>query len=296
MIISIGQVVPHEVMGMANHLKNVFVGTGGKEIIDKSHYLGAVYGMEKIMGQTDTPVRSVFDEAYKRFGNQIPPVLWILTVVSPRSKDEAYQSGTAVGTLALRGLFIGFGRHCYEQAALLAQKVNMNLLQEPIKKAVVYLDPQEYRTTWLGNKSIYRIRMAMADEGELIILAPGLERFGEDTELDALIRKYGYRPAEKIRESVTQNKDLADSLSAAAHLIHGSSENRFTIRYCPGEKISQMEIESVGFEYGNLERMMKFYPLEKMQSGWNIVAGEKIFYINNPALGLWAQETAFPGN
>jgi nickel-dependent lactate racemase len=293
LIVSIGQVVPHEVIGMANHLKNIFVGTGGKEIIDKSHYLGAAYGMERIMGHVDTPVRAVFDEGYLRFGSKIPPILWILTVVGQRTIEEAQQSGQAAGSLALRGIFIGFGRHCYEQAAALAQKVNLSLLQEPIKKAIVSLDPHEYRTTWLGNKAIYRTRMAMADEGELIILAPGLEKFGEDAELDAMIRKYGYCTSAEIHEAVKRNKDLADSLSVAAHLIHGSSENRFTIRYCPGQKISREEIESVNFAWGDIDAVMNKYPLEKIHAGWNNIDGEKIFYINNPAIGLWAEENRF---
>jgi nickel-dependent lactate racemase len=290
MIVSVGQVVPHEVIGMSNHLKNIFIGAGGKEIIDKSHYLGAVYGMERIMGKTDTPVRAVLDEGYARFGNQMPPILWILTVVGPRTNEECLHRGEPLGSLALRGLFIGFGRDCYEQAAALSQKVNMTLLSESIQKAIVYLDPHEYRTTWLGNKSIYRTRMAMADNSELIILAPGLEKFGEDPALDAIIRKYGYRPSAMIKEQVARRNELADSLSAAAHLIHGSSEGRFTIRYCPEKKISRKEIESVGFAYGNLDDMMKLYQPEKLQSGWNNVSGEKIFYINNPALGLWARE------
>jgi nickel-dependent lactate racemase len=293
MIVSIGQVVPHEVMGMANHLKNIFIGTGGKEIIDRSHYLGAVYGMERIMGQTDTPVRAVLDEGYLRFGNQIPPILWILTVVGPRTEEEALHAGLPIGSLALRGLFIGFGRNCYEQAAALAQQVNMTMLKEPITKAIVYLDPHEYRTTWLGNKSIYRTRMAMADGGELIIFSPGLEKFGEDPGIDVLIRKYGYRPGAEIREAVTRNPELAESFSAAAHLIHGSSENRFTIRYCPGPKMSREEIESVGFEWGSLDDMMRQYPIDKLQSGWNTIAGEQVFYIQNPALGLWAEEKRF---
>ncbi len=293
MAISIGQVVPHEVIGMANHLKNIFIGTGGKEIIDKSHYLGAAYGMERIMGQIDTPVRDVLDEGYLRFGHRIPPVLWILTVVGPRGADEVQQTGKPAGSLALRGLFIGFGRHCYEQAAVLAQKVNMTIMKEPIKKALVYLDPHEYRTTWLGNKSIYRTRMAMADQGELIVLAPGLEKFGEDPGIDGIIRKYGYRPSAKIHEAVKRESELADALSAAAHLIHGSSEGRFTVRYCPGPGVSREEIESVGFEWGSLDEMIKRYDPEKLSLGWNTAEGEKIFYIPNPALGLWSEEERF---
>jgi len=281
--LSIGQVVPHEVAGMANHGKNIFVGTGGKEAIDKSHFCGAAYGMERIMGRADTPVRALFDEGLKRYGNSLPPILWVLTVIGAR-KD---------GTLAVRGLFIGFGRECFEKASALSREVNVNLMDEPVNKAVVYLEPEEYRTTWLGNKAIYRTRMVIADGGELIILAPALERFGEDEGIDALIRKYGYRPGKEILAKAASDAELGGNLSAAAHLIHGSSENRFTVRYCPGGKVSKQEIESVGFQYGDLKEMQAKYDISKLSPGFNIEKDERFFYVPNPALGLWAEKNKF---
>ena len=294
MILSPGQVVPHEVIGMANHLKNLFVGTGGKEAIDKSHFAGASYGMERMMGRADTPVRALFDEGYKRFGDQIPPVLFALTVISPRSDAEAEKAGKPRGSLAVRGLYIGFGRECFEQAAALARQVNVDILDEPVKKAVVYLEPEEFRTTWVGNKAVYRTRMAMADGGELLILAPGLERFGEDKGVDKLIRQFGYRPSKVILEKVEKERDLAENLSVAAHLIHGSSEERFTIRYCPGPGVSRAEIESVGFEWGSLDEALARYDVKKLGLGWNILPdGERIFFVPNPALGLWAERKRF---
>jgi nickel-dependent lactate racemase len=291
--ISIGQVVPHEVAGMANHVKNIFVGTGGKEAIDKSHFLGAAYGMEKIMGRADNPVRSLFDEGFRRFGGELPPILWVLTVIGPRTDKEAVSAGKEKDSLAVRGLYIGFGRECFEKAAVLSREVNVNLMNEPVNKAVVYLEPEEYRTTWLGNKAIYRTRMVIADGGELLILAPALERFGEDLNIDALIRKHGYRPAKEILDKAAEDSELGGNLSAAAHLIHGSSENRFTVRYCPGDKISKEEVNSVGFEWGSLKEMQKKYDINKLSSGWNTVEGEKIFFIPNPALGLWAEKNRF---
>ena len=282
LIISIGQVVPHEVAGMANHLKNIFIGTGGKEAIDKSHFAGAAYGMERIMGQIDTPVRALFDEGFRRFGNQLPPVLWVLTVADSH---------------AVRGLYIGFGRECFEKAAALSRKVNVNIVEKSIQKAVVYLAPEEFRSTWLGNKAIYRTRMAMAEGGELLILAPGLERFGEDRSVDALIRKHGYRPKTEIMDRASADAELGDNLCAAAHLIHGSSEGRFTIRYCPGivndssRCLSQKEVESVGFEWGDLQTEASRYNVTKLRLGWNrLQDGEKIFFIPNPALGLWTEK------
>ena len=299
MILSIGQVVPHEVAGMANQAKNIFVGTGGKEAIDKSHFAGAAYGMEKMMGRVNTPVRLMFDEGLRRYANMLPPVFWVLTVVSARTDSEAQAAGKSRGSLAVRGLFAGFGRECFEKAAHLAQQVNVDIMDEPVRKAVVYLEPEEFRTTWLGNKAVYRTRMAIADGGELLILAPGLERFGEDMGVDSLIRKYGYRPSREITAKVAQTPELSGNLSAAAHLIHGSSEGRFTVRYCtsptegkPG--VTKKEIELVGFEWGDLNEALARYDINKLNTGWNTLSdGEKFFFVPNPALGLWAEKKRF---
>jgi nickel-dependent lactate racemase len=276
LILSIGQVVPHEVIGMANYNKNILVGTGGRESINRSHYLGAVYGMERIMGRAENPVRNVLNYASDRFLAHLP-IVYVLTVVG-RAAD---------GVLAVRGLFIGDDTECFHRAAELSLKVNFEILDAPIQKAVVYLDPHEFHSTWLGNKAIYRTRMALADGAELIILAPGVKEFGEDPAIGAVIRKYGYRGTPATLEAVKANADLASDLSAAAHLIHGSSEGRFIIRWCPGQ-LSKEEVESVGFEYGDLKTMLARYSPQMLRHGYNRVDGEEVFFIPNPGLGLWA--------
>lgn len=282
LIISVGQVVPHEVIGMANYNKNIFVGTGGREGINKSHFLGAVYGMERIMGRADNPVRKVLNYASENFAKQLP-IIYILTVVDKNEKGE----------LVIKGLFIGDDYECFKLASELSLKVNFVMLDNPLKKVVVYLDPHEFKSTWLGNKSIYRTRMAIADDGELIVLAPGLKEFGEDKEIDRLIRKYGYKTTPEILKFVEGNDELKNNLSAAAHLIHGSSENRFSITYCPGN-LSKEEIESVNFKYADLNTMTKKYDPGKLIDGYNTLTdGEEIFYISNPALGLWAHKNRF---
>jgi nickel-dependent lactate racemase len=294
LVLSIGQVVPHEVAGMANHAKNIFVGTGGKEAIDKSHFAGAAYGMERIMGRPNTPVRALFDEGMRRFESKMPPVLWALTVIGDRTEAEIKTAGKERHSHAVRGLFIGFGRECFEKAAALSREINVSLLDEPVEKMVVYLNPDEYRTTWLGNKAIYRTRMAIKDGGELVILAPALERFGEDLKIDTLIRKYGYCNSGEVIAKAANCPDLGENLSAAAHLIHGSSDGRFTVRYCPGEKLSRKDIESSGFQSGNLEKAQSRYDINKLKQGWNTLPdGERFFYIPNPALGLWAERRHF---
>jgi nickel-dependent lactate racemase len=286
LILSIGQVVPHEVVGMANYNKNLFVGTGGTEAIHKSHFIGAAYGMERMMGHADTPVRRVFNYASEHFIRDLP-VVYVQTVVG--LNDE--------GRLQTYGLFIGDDFAVFDKAAKLSLQVNFEMLDRPLDKVVVWLDPTEFKSTWLGNKSIYRTRMALADGGELIVLAPSLVEFGEDRGIDQLIRKYGYFGTPHTLKMVEENEDLASNLAAAAHLIHGSSEGRFTVTYCPGKgaaNLTRQDIESVGFGYADFDEMTAKYDPETLVDGFNTLPdGEEVFYISNPALGLWAFRDRF---
>lgn len=286
LILSIGQVVPHEVVGMANYNKNIFVGTGGAEAINKSHYVGAVYGMERMMGRPETPVRKLFNYASKNFASHLP-IVYVLTVVglNKEGKQQTY------------GLFVGDDFDVFNLAAKLSLEVNFQMVEKPLKKVLVWLDPTEFKSTWLGNKSIYRTRMAIADGGELIVLAPALKEFGEDKEIDRLIRKYGYFGTPKTLKAVEENEELRNNLSAAAHLIHGSSEGRFSITYCPGknkENLTREEIESVGFRYADIDEMMEKYNFQYLKEGFNTLSnGDEIYYISSPALGLWAHRDRF---
>jgi nickel-dependent lactate racemase len=281
LILSIGQVVPHEVAGMANGAKNLFIGCGGAAGINESHFIGAAYGMERMMGRADTPVRRLLDEALRRFCSHLD-IIFVLSVIG----------ADAEGRLVTRGLFIGAGTEPFERAAALALQVNVRLLDEAPKRIVVWLDPDEFKTTWLGNKAIYRTRMAIADGGELVVMAPGVRGFGEDPEIDRLIRSYGYRTTPAIMQAVKTQADMRDNLSAAAHLIHGSSEGRFTITYCPGH-LSRTEIEQVGYRWRGLEDARLQYPTGRLHEGWNTLNGERIYFVSKPALGLWAWAERF---
>jgi nickel-dependent lactate racemase len=234
------------------------------------------------MGRASNPVRKVLNYASDHFAKHLP-VTYIHTVVAKDSN----------GKLVVRGLYAGDDEECFTRAADLSLQVNFEMLDKPLQKVVVYLDPSEFKSTWLGNKAIYRTRMAIADGGELIILAPGVKEFGEDSNIDKLIRKYGYRTTPEILQAVKDNEDLKNNLSAAAHLIHGSSENRFKITYCPGH-LNKNEIEGVNFDYGNLDEKIKLYDPGYLKDGFNTFAcGTEIFYISNPALGLWAFKEKF---
>lgn len=283
LILSPGQVVPHEVAGMANHAKNLFVGAGGAEIINKSHMLGAVCGMESAMGRDNSPVRKTFDFALEHFFPD-RSLLFLLTVTTaPEGKTLTH------------GLFCGKNRDVLEAAVSLAQLKNIDFVPHGLKKCVVYLDPSEFHSTWLGNKSIYRTRMAMADGGELLILAPGLETFGEDGQVDALIRKYGYCGTPSVMEYFNNSMctDLRANMGAAAHLIHGSSEGRFNVTYAVPHEM-RAQIESVFFQSADINDMLQRYDPEKLTYGYHTMPdGEEIFFIPNPALGLWIDRERF---
>ena len=280
LILSLGQVVPHEVVGMANRNKNIFVGCGGSSMINNSHMLGAFYGLERIMGKDHTPVRDVFDYAEEHFLLDIP-LSYVLTVTTAPG-----------GNVHVHGLFIGRGRANFEAAVKLAQEKNLIFVDKPFKKVVVMLDEKEFKSTWLGNKAVYRTRMAIEDGGELIVLAPGVDKFGEDPANDALIRKYGYVGRLKVLELVEQNEDLRANLSVAAHLIHGSSDGRFSITYCT-KKLTEAEVRGAAFNYIPYDEIVKKYDPAKLHDGYNTVDGEEIYYISNPALGLWADRKKF---
>lgn len=284
LIFSVGQVVPHEVVGMANYSKNIFVGCGGNHMINSSHMLGAFYGMERIMGKDFSPVRKVLDYAEENFISDLP-VKYIMTVTT----QTAGSSDPCLGTTVIEDMWIGRDRKLFEEAVLLSQKKNLNYVEKPLKKVVVRLDEKEFKSTWLGNKSVYRTRMAIEDGGELIVLAPGVCRFGEDQMNDRLIRKYGYVGREKVLALTQENEDLKENLSVAAHLIHGSSDGRFRITYAVKE-LSEEEVRGVGFEYADFDETVSRYQVKTLKNGWNILeSGEEVYYIDNPAVGLWTR-------
>ena len=275
LILSIGQVVPHEVAGMANYTKNIVVGCGGSRFINQSHILGAFYGMERVIGRDHSPVRKVFDYTEERFVSKLP-LEYVLTVtVSKGEKTD------------IIGLYIGKERDVFTRAVALSQKHNLIYLDSLLKTCVVWLDEREFHSTWLGNKAIYRTRMAMADGGRLIIIAPGVKTFGEDPENDRLIRKYGYAGTKRIMELCKTEPELQNNRSAPAHLIHGSSDGRFSVTYATG-KLRRDEVEGVAFGYMPLDEAMKKYDPINLRQGYNTLNdGEEIYFIENPALGLW---------
>jgi nickel-dependent lactate racemase len=275
-IINIGHVVPHEVLGFANHNKNYFIGLGGKDLICASHMAAACCGIENNLGNLLTPVRQCFNKAEEDFLGHLPD--FYVQVVLARN---------AAGELAHTGVFVGDDLETYLSAARQSREQNINVFDKPLKKVVCVMQGDEFFSTWVANKAVYRTRMALADDGELIILAPGLKRFGEQPEVDTFIRKYGYCGTPKVMDMYKKNADMQDLAHATAHLIHGSSEGRFRITYAPGH-VGQADVEQVNFQYADLNEMLKKYPIDQLKEGFNTINGEEIYFIPTPSAGLWA--------
>ena len=276
LVINVGHVVPHEVLGFANHNKNYLIGLAGKDLICTSHMAAACCGIENNLGTLTTPVRACFNKAEDDYLGHLPDLY--VQVVMARSPE---------GDLVHTGVHVGDDLDTYLEAARQSRQQNITVFDEPVKKVVCVMQADEFHSTWVANKAVYRTRMALADGGELVIIAPGLNRFGEQPEVDALIRKYGYVGTPRVMEQYGTNADMQDLAHGTAHLIHGSSEGRFTITYAPGH-LSREEIEGVGFQYADLGQTLAKYPPEKLKEGWNDVGGERILFIPTPSAGLWA--------
>jgi len=275
LIINVGQVVPHEVLGFANHNKNYFIGLGGKDTICASHMTAACFGIENNLGSLITPVRHCYNKAENEFLGHLPDV-YILLVMAYNKE----------GLLVHTGFYCGNDLDTYLLAAKQSMSENITIVP-PLKKVVAFMQGDEFYSTWVANKAIYRTRKAMADGGELIIIAPGLKRFGEQEEVDKIIRKYGYIGTEKVMKLWSEQEDLQDLTHATAHLIHGSSEGRFKVTYAPGH-LTREEIESVNFNFLDYDKAIETYSPDKLKNGFNILDnGEKIFFISNPSAGLW---------
>jgi nickel-dependent lactate racemase len=277
LIINVGHVVPHEVLGFANHNKNYFIGLGGKDLICAAHMAAAACGIENNLGNLITPVRAIFNRAEDEFLGQLPD-LYVQVVLARNDRDQ----------LVHTGVYVGDDLETYLGAARQSREQNITLFDEPIQKIVCVMQGDEFFSTWVANKSIYRTRMALGDGGELVVIAPGLKRFGEQEDVDALIRKYGYCGTPRIMELYAQNADMQDLAHATAHLMHGSSEGRFKVTYAPGH-LSRDEIRQVNFDYADINDTIDRYRPSECKQGWNTTAdGERFYFIPTPSAGLWA--------
>lgn len=248
--------------------------------------MAACCGIENNLGCLVTPLRSCYNQAENTYLSHLPDAYFQMVM--------AYNDA---GKLVHTGVYAGDDAETYIAAARASRDQNITVVP-PLKKVVAVMQTDEFQSTWVANKAIYRTRMALADGGELFIIAPGLKRFGEHEEVDRLIRKYGYCGTEKImrlwRESPPES-DLKDFTHGTAHLIHGSSEGRFTITYAPGS-MSKEEMQAVNFDYMDLDEALRRYNPVRLKNGFNTMPdGEEVYFIDTPSAGLWTTEEKLRG-
>ena len=300
LIINIGHVVPHEVLGFANHNKNYFIGLGGKDLICAAHMAAASCGIENNLGSLITPVRECFNRAEDEFLGHLPDLYVQVVLAHKEQGAEGRQPPDSMlhapsSRLVHTGMYVGDDLETYLAAARQSREENITVFDEPLKKIVCVMQGDEFFSTWVANKAIYRTRMALADGGELVVIAPGLKRFGEQPEVDDFIRKYGYVGTGRVMELYRQNADMQDLAHATAHLIHGSNEGRFTIVYAPGH-LTKAEVEGVNFRYADIQATIHRYRPEQAKPGWNTTAdGERYYFIPTPSAGLWATREKLHG-
>lgn len=155
-LIICGPTFPHEVVGFSGGNKYFYPGIGGSEIINYSHWLGAVISSYKVIGSKYTPVRQIIDLASG-------------FIETPRSCFSLVVSGDR-----LSGLYYGSPEDAYEKAADLSSKIHIKWLDKPVNQ-VLSVMPSMYKDIWTAAKGMYKLEPAVADGGEVIIYAPHID-------------------------------------------------------------------------------------------------------------------------
>ena len=202
-VVVFGATVPHEVAGFAGGAKYFFPGVAGPELTHTTHWLGALTGIENVIGQVETPTRRLIEAATELISARI------ISLNSVVSRNE--------GELVTYALFAGDIREAFRRAAEVSRQVHIRYTDRKYKRVVALLDAH-YDELWVGGKASYKLGSIIDEGGELIIYAPHLTKLSETH--GALIEKYGYAPLESVRDMLGVSEELRENLCIAAHLAH----------------------------------------------------------------------------
>jgi nickel-dependent lactate racemase len=286
--LSFGPVFPHEVVGFSNGVKNRWVGIGGRHFLDASHsMMGLGYGMENTLGVLDTPLRKLLNRATEDF----IPDFDIIDVLTVLGADED-------GFPCVKGFFMGDDFETHAKAAALSEKLNVDYLDEAAEDVVVYLDPDEYKSFWLGNKAVYRTGMGIARGGRLHVLAPGVRSFSdsaEQGERERLIEEVGYKGLSHVRKCLESTPGLKDNLSVAAHCVHGSplmddgGDPLFEIIYYTNPNhMPRKRVENAGFKWGDYGQVedVSLPDSQGFHDNFGIGRSKKVYFVPDPGMAL----------
>ena len=203
-VLVFGATVPHEVAGFAGGAKYFFPGVAGPELTHTTHWLGALAGIENIIGEVETPTRKLIEAAADLIAARV------ISLNSVVTRDST-------GELTTNALFTGEIREAFRRAAEVSRRVHIRYTQRKYQTVVALLDPH-YDEMWVGGKASYKLGAIVADGGELIVYAPHLTKLSETH--GGLIEKYGYAPLEVVRDMLGASPELRENLCIAAHLAH----------------------------------------------------------------------------
>ena len=206
LILVFGATVPHEVAGFSGGAKYFFPGISGADLTNATHWIGALAGIENIIGQIETPTRFLIEKA----ADFIQAEIINFTSVVSRNNQNLLQT---------HALFAGDFREIFRKSAAISRQIHIKFVDKKFKKVLAILD-EHYTELWTGGKASYKLGGIIEDGGELVIYAPHLTRISETH--GAFIEKYGYAPIEKIKELAANSEELQKNLCVAAHLAHVS--------------------------------------------------------------------------
>lgn len=232
-IIILGPTFPHEVVGFSGGAKYLFPGISGAEMINVTHWLGALITIRKIIGIKDTPVRAMINAAADMV--KTPVTLVSLVVVGE----------------GLAGVFVGNLREAWEAAADLSSKRHIIRVEKPFQKVLAFAPPM-YDELWTAGKAMYKTEPVVSDGGEIIIYAPHLETVSHVH--GKHLNSIGYHPLEYFLKQWDKFKDVP--LGVLAHSTHvrggGTYENgveKARIKVTLASKISAEECKKLSLGY-----------------------------------------------
>ena len=197
-----GPVYPHEVVGFSGGNKYFFPGISGAQIIDITHWVGALLTSYAIIGTFTTPVRAIIDRAAREI---------------PRLK---YCAAMVVHQRGLAGLHMGSPEDAWAKAARQSAKLHITWVDEPFKRALAVI-PNMYDDLWTGAKGMYKLEPVMADGSELILHAPHI------TELSYVhgrtLEEIGYHGSEYFRQNWERYRHYPWAVLAHASHVRGAS-------------------------------------------------------------------------
>lgn len=204
-LIVLGPVFPHEIAGFSGGSKYFFPGISGQEIIDVTHWLGALIGNMNVIGRKDTAVRRIIDEAAKK----IPKPVHCVSFVVHHGR--------------LVELYVGSVFESWRQAVELSAK--LHIVRKPRTfQRVLAQAPTMYEDLWTGGKCVYKTEGVVEDSGEIVIFAPHIDSLSYTH--GHLLEKIGYHTSEYFMRNMKMYSKIPRSVMAVSAYIKGRGTYR----------------------------------------------------------------------